>query len=161
MPLIRYDRGDSALLAAEPCPCGSAYPALRITGRKDDLLALPARNGQHAITLAPLSLVTVIEGSPGVYRVQVIHHKPADREIRLQLLAGADPDTVWSTVRARVRNYFDDQGVGEVELRRSSEPPIQHQKAASMSKSFPIFEPTNHRSRGTRRTSGSSTSKSR
>jgi phenylacetate-CoA ligase len=42
MPLIRYAMGDLAVRAAEPCPCGRAFPVLeRVEGRRDDVLVTP------------------------------------------------------------------------------------------------------------------------
>ena len=129
MPFIRYDQGDSILLKPEPCACGSAFPAMRVTGRTDDLLDLPARSGASTVTLAPLSLITIIEETPGVYRLQVIQRATAELEIRLQTLPDADSNAVWCAVTARVRRCFDEQGIGMVGLHRSSAAPIQHPKS--------------------------------
>lgn len=129
MPLIRYDQGDRILVRPDPCGCGSAFPAIRVEGRRDDVLVLPARDGGGTVALAPLGLVTVIEETPGLYRVQVIHHGGARLEIRSQVLPGADPDAVWSAMTERVRRYLDGQGVAPVELRRSGEPPVRHPKS--------------------------------
>ena len=126
IPFIRYDQGDSVLLKPGPCGCGSAFPAIRVTGRTDDLLDLPACGGAGTVTVTPFSLITVIEETPGVYRVQVLHRAPADVEIRLQLLPGADAAVVWPAVSARVRAHLDAHGVGSVALHCSAEPPAQH-----------------------------------
>lgn len=76
LPTIRYDQGDCILLKPDPCTCGSAYPAIRVTGRTDDLLNLPARSGGGIVTVTPLSLVAAIEEVPGVYRIQIVHQQP-------------------------------------------------------------------------------------
>lgn len=129
MPFIRYDQGDCILLRPGPCGCGSAYPAIRVTGRTDDLLNLPARGGHGTVTVTPLSLVAAIEETPGVYRIQIVHRAVADLEIRLQVLPGADDDAVWSAVTARARQHLDEQAVGPVRLHRSAESPMQHPKS--------------------------------
>jgi len=129
MPFIRYDQGDCILLKPEPCACGSAFPAMHVTGRTDDLLDLPARSGQGTVTVTPLSLVAAIQQTPGVYRIQLVHRALNDLEIRLQVLPGADDDTVWPAVTARARRHLGDQGVGPVTLHRSAEPPMQHPKS--------------------------------
>ncbi len=126
MPFIRYDQGDRVLVKAEPCECGSAFPAIRVTGRTDDLLNLPARGGEGTVTVTPLSLVAAIEEIPGVYRVQIVHRAPGDLEIRLQALPGAGIDSVWAAVTACARRHLDEQGAGPVSLHRSAEPPLQH-----------------------------------
>ena len=129
MPFIRYDQGDCILLKPEPCACGSAYPAIRVTGRTDDLLNLPARSGRGTVTVTPLSLAAAIEQTPGVYRVQIVHRALADLEIRLQVLPGADDDAVWSAVTARAHQHLDEQGAAPITLNRSAESPMQHPKS--------------------------------
>jgi phenylacetate-CoA ligase len=39
-PIIRYDLGDCITLRPDPCPCGSPLPAIRIEGRRDEILFL-------------------------------------------------------------------------------------------------------------------------
>ena len=129
MPFIRYDQGDSVLLSPEPCPCGSAFPAIRVTGRKNDLLDLPGRDAQRTVTIAPLSLITVIEETPGLYRAQVIQTAPGTLEIRLQTVSGTAPEAAWPQLSERLRTYLDRQGVGAIELRLSTDPPQQHPKS--------------------------------
>lgn len=129
MPLIRYDQGDSITLKPEPCACGSAFPAMRVTGRKDDLLDLRARNGRGSVAVAPLNLVTVIEETPGVYRIQVIQKAPATLEIRLQVTRDAEIGSVWEQLHRRVHCYLDEQGIGAVEIRLSTEAPMQNPRS--------------------------------
>lgn len=129
MPLIRYDQGDSILLKPEPCGCGSAFPAMRCFGRANDLLDLPARDSCGTVSVAPLNLVTVIEETPGVYRIQVIHAAPNEIDVRLQTLPDTTPDAVWPALVRRVRTYFEEQGIGEVELNLSTEPPKQNPRS--------------------------------
>ncbi len=129
MPFIRYDQGDSVLLKPEPCECGSAFPAMHVTGREDDLLDLPSKNGGGTVPVAPLSLVTVLEETPGVYRVQVIRTAPATLEIRLEAMPEIDRESVWAALVGRVRSYLDEQGVSGVELTLSSDPPKQHPRS--------------------------------
>ncbi len=129
MPFIRYDQGDSVLLNPEPCRCGSAFPAIRVTGRKNDLLDLPAGEGRGMVTVAPLSLITVIEETPGLYRAQVIQTARGALEIRLQTLPEAGPEATGRLLIERLRTYLDRQGVGPLDLRVSSEPPRQHPRS--------------------------------
>lgn len=126
MPLIRYDQGDSVLVRPDPCPCGSAFPALQVLGRTDDLVELPAASGQGTVTLPPLGIVTVIEETVGVYRVQVVQQSPSTLELRLQLAPGANPENVWERTVTRVRSYLDEHEVGHVALLRSDAEPMRH-----------------------------------
>lgn len=141
MPVIRYDQGDCILLKPEPCACGSAYPAIRVTGRTDDLLLLPARSGGETVTVTPLSLVAAIEEVPGVYRIQLVHRTLNDLEFRLQVLPGADGDAVWSAVTSRARQHLGEQGAGPVTLHRSPQPPIQHPKSGKYAQVINLREP--------------------
>lgn len=142
MPLIRYDQGDCILLKAEPCACGSAFPAMHVTGRTDDLLDLPARSGQGTVTVTPLSLVAAIQETPGVYRIQIVHRALNDLEIRLQVLPGADDDAVWSAVTVRARQHLEEQGAGPVTLHRSAESPMQHPASGKYAQVINLQQPT-------------------
>lgn len=60
-PIIRYDLGDSVLARPDPCPCGSALPAIRVAGRCDDVLRLRAAGGR-VVSVLPLAIGAVVEG---------------------------------------------------------------------------------------------------
>ena len=141
MPLIRYDQGDCVVLKPGPCARGSPFPAIRVTGRTDDLLDLPARSGSGAVTVTPLSLIAAIEEIPGVYRVQIVHRAPDDLEIRVQVLPGPDEHGVWSAVTARARQHLDEQGAGPVMVRCSAEPPVQHPKSGKYAQVINLRQP--------------------
>lgn len=146
MPFIRYDQGDSVLVRPDQCPCGSAFPALRVLGRTDDMLELPAAGGKGSVTLPPLGIVTVIEEAPGVYRVQVVQQSPSTLEIRLELASGASSEAVWAEVAARVRGYFDENGIGDVATVCSSEPPMRHPKSGKYAQVIKRGHSATHRS---------------
>jgi len=44
-PIIRYDLGDSITAKLKPCPCGSPLPAVRVSGRRDDVLRFDLADG--------------------------------------------------------------------------------------------------------------------
>ena len=105
MPLIVIHQGGSTSASCSPRAVPVRAAPTRpcaLLGRKDDLLAPPARNGQHAITLA---------------QPRHGHRRKPRRPPRAgiqQARQPRNPDattgrrryrTVWSTVRARVRNY--------------------------------------------------------
>ena len=68
-PVIRYELGDSIVLDADPCPCGSALPTIRVEGRTDEILRVP-RTGGGAAVLLPMAVATVVEETRGVRRYQ-------------------------------------------------------------------------------------------
>src|SRR5688572_20945102 len=70
-PVIRYQLGDSVVLDAEPCPCASALPTIRVEGRTDEILRVP-RTGGVEVVLLPMAVATVVEETPGVRRYQVL-----------------------------------------------------------------------------------------
>lgn len=121
-PLIRYDLGDSIISKPDPCPCGRALPTIKVEGRKSDVLTLPSANG-HLIKILPLALATIVEEAPGVSRFQILQTGDKSIEFRLEVKREADPEQVWYNLAKAVRVYLGGQGVGDVELRRSSKPP--------------------------------------
>jgi len=86
-PIIRYDLGDSVLAKPDPCPCSSPLPAIRVTGRRDDVLRLVAADG-NTVSVLPLAIGSVVDETPGVHRSQLIQTGPASIRLRLELRAG-------------------------------------------------------------------------
>lgn len=132
MPIIRYDLGDCITLEPGPCGCGRALPAFRVEGRSTDVLTLPPAAGSSPVRLTPLALVTVIEETPGVYRVQVVRAGPAALAVRLEVTPTADVGDVWGKIARRVREYLDVQGVGPVELRLAPEAPQRNRMSGKL-----------------------------
>ncbi len=70
-PIIRYDLGDSVLERPDPCPCGSPLPAIRVVGRRDDILRLIGADGR-IVRIVPLAISGVVDETPGVHRSQLV-----------------------------------------------------------------------------------------
>lgn len=121
-PIIRYDLGDSVTISPDPCLCGSPLPVITVTGRTDDILALPAADGR-TVQVTPLAIGTVVELTDGVHRFQVIQTARAILRIRLEPEPGFSLEAVWTGVQCRLREYLAAQGVHDVELLLDSEPP--------------------------------------
>lgn len=96
---------------------------MQVEGRKSDVLTLPSADRRCLIKVLPLALATVIEETPGVYRFQAIQTAAGSIEFRLEVKEGASPEQVWKNLAESVRAYLTRQGVGAVELWRSSQPP--------------------------------------
>ena len=45
-PVIRYDLGDAVIANPEPCRCGNPLPAIRVEGRREDVITMPAADGR-------------------------------------------------------------------------------------------------------------------
>jgi phenylacetate-coenzyme A ligase PaaK-like adenylate-forming protein len=113
-PLIRYDLGDSVTLLERPCDCGSAFPAIRVEGRSDDMVGMRAENG-GLVRLLPLALTTVLEDEAGVHRFQLIQASATELVLRL------DPKRVGAGAAERchesLRRFLDAQGVPNAGIR--------------------------------------------
>ncbi len=121
-PLIRYDLGDSITSKPDPCPCGRRLPAIKVEGRKSDVLTLPSASG-HLIKILPLALATIVEETPGLNRFQILQTGDNAIEFRLEVKENVQSERVWHDLAKTVRAYLSAQGVGDVELRHSSELP--------------------------------------
>ena len=123
-PIIRYDLGDTVILAPDACPCGSPLPAIQVEGRRDDILRMPSGDGR-IVAVVPLAIGAALEAAPGVHRGQIVQTGPATIRLRLEPEAGTDAEAVWTGALERLRAYLADQGLHGVELIRADEPPAQ------------------------------------
>ncbi|HEU5442028.1 MAG TPA: phenylacetate--CoA ligase family protein [Ktedonobacterales bacterium] len=132
-PLIRYDLGDSITVRPDPCSCGCRLPAIRVEGRKGDILYWSAPSGE-AVALLPLAVGTVIEETPGVRRAQVLQTGRSTLTVRLELgdsaAATAQSESaaraeVWDGMERRLREYLTAQGLPSVTIVRAPELPQQ------------------------------------
>lgn len=121
-PIIRYDLGDSVVERPDPCPCGSPLQAIRVTGRRDDLLVLQAAGGEEVV-LVPLAVASVMETTPGVHRSQLFRTGPDALRLRLQLRPDVDPESTWRQATGRLRDYLARQGLHAVRVERDNESP--------------------------------------
>lgn len=121
-PLIRYDLGDSLVWKPSRCSCGDPLPAVRVQGRSDDVLAMPATTG-GTVHVLPLALGSIIEETPGVATFQAIYHAPDALRVRLRADDDARADAVWRHVDTRVSEWLSRQNVEGVRIERDATPP--------------------------------------
>lgn len=121
-PIIRYDLGDSVLVKPDACPCGRHLPAIRVAGRRDDVLRLRAASGQ-TVAVLPLAIGAVVEETHGVHRSQLIQAGPSTLHIRLDPEPGVDVEHLWRKVLDDVQHYLGAQGLSNVDLVRKNESP--------------------------------------
>jgi phenylacetate-coenzyme A ligase PaaK-like adenylate-forming protein len=126
-PIIRYDLGDSVIAKPGPCPCGSPLPAIRVTGRRDDVLQFAARDGRK-VRLPPLAISAIVEGTASVHRSQLIQIDQSTLRIRLEAQPGEDQDRMWASVLADLDRYLIEQGVTGVSLIRAEELPRREER---------------------------------
>jgi phenylacetate-coenzyme A ligase PaaK-like adenylate-forming protein len=127
-PLIRYDLGDSVELLAGRCTCGSPLPALRVDGRRGDVLALQDDAGR-TISVLPLALTSAIERVPGVHRFQIVQTGAQSLAVRLHPAPGVARDAAWHAVRDAMHAFLCAQGLPAVRL--DFDPVVPEQDATS------------------------------
>jgi phenylacetate-coenzyme A ligase PaaK-like adenylate-forming protein len=123
-PLIRYDLGDAVLARPDPCPCGNPLPAIRVSGRRDDILRFEAADGRSVKVLAH-AIGLVLEEIPGVQRGQLVQTGAAAIRLRLEIKAGVDGERVWRNAIAKLAAFFADQRLANVGIVRAGEAPQQ------------------------------------
>ncbi|RME52744.1 MAG: phenylacetate--CoA ligase family protein, partial [Caldilineae bacterium] len=121
-PLIRYDLGDSITRQAGPCACGNPFPAIRVEGRRDDILALRDGRGQ-VVRIPPMAPAEIVEETPGVRRYQIVQTGPSTLALRIDVTPGATREQVWAMLEPRMRGFLSAQGLDNVHLRLAPEPP--------------------------------------
>lgn len=125
-PLIRYDLGDSITVKPDPCPCGFPLPAMRVEGRKADVLHLATPLGD-IIAILPLAIGAVVEETPGVRRAQIIQTGHSTLTLRLEVDASAGTsEQVWKYAERRLRDYLAAQGLPSISIVRAPETPQPH-----------------------------------
>jgi len=121
-PLIRYDLGDSVRFKAEPCACGSCFPAIEVEGRRDDIVVLEDEHGA-AVPMPPLAVATVVEEGSGVHRFQVIQSTGRTLKVRFETPAGVRREAAWRRIESSLREYLARQGLHGIRIRRDETPP--------------------------------------
>ena len=118
-PVIRYDLRDRVRVAPGRCACGDPLPALKVEGRRDDVLTLTARDGAQ-VRLVPLALVTVVETQARVHRFQIVQR--GERSVQLRLAADERAHAGAPAVAA-LRDYLAQQGLSNVRVTLAPEGP--------------------------------------
>lgn len=121
-PIIRYDLGDSVVARPDPCPCGRPFPAIRVEGRRDDVLRLTTAAG-GTVSVPPLAIGAVVDETAGVLRSQLLQTGPATLRLRLDVAPGAPADGVWDAACASLARYLAGQGLAGVDVVRAAEAP--------------------------------------
>ncbi len=118
LPLLRYELGDSVTPLAEPCPCGSPFPAVRVEGRCDEILRFPGREGE-SVPILPMSVATAVEETPGVRSWQAVRRGPFLLCLAVEEAPGADRRRVVEEAVRRLKDYFSSQGLADVAVEAS------------------------------------------
>jgi len=122
-PIIRYDQGDSVTLRPDPCPCGNPFPAIRVVGRKNDMLYMHTRDGSLK-KLSPMTFYVLLDMIPELHRWQVIQSGPLAVTVRIEAVPHEMDARVWEMVHQRIQDYFVEQELPDVTIERAPEPPM-------------------------------------
>jgi putative adenylate-forming enzyme len=144
-PVIRYDLGDSVLVKPEPCRCGNPLPAIRVDGRRDDIVTLRSDAG-HSVRLVPQALATVVEEAADVHRFQIVHMGGNHLVLRF---AGDDPQrsqAAFARASRALRGYLSSQGIGAAHIALDKMPPVQDLRSGKVRQ---VIERSAHASRTT------------
>lgn len=113
-PFIRYEVGDSVVMATSPCRCGNRLPRIeRVEGRAADYFWVRAGAGYRPLLMYPFQ--HAFEYLREVREWQAVQEARNRIRVRLELLPGATLD------RARARQKLDERletvGLsGEIEI---------------------------------------------
>jgi putative adenylate-forming enzyme len=139
-PIIRYDLGDSIVANPEPCACGSPLPAIRTEGRRDDVLALRARDGS-IVRLTPLALTTVVEDAITCHRFQLVQTAPDRIAIRLGIEKPDARKAEWNAAAKALRAYLAHQALDNVEICLDAQPPVPDPRSGKLREVIAAFPP--------------------
>ena len=140
-PIIRYDLGDSIMVKPEPCACGNLLPAVRVEGRRDDVLSLCAADGRP-VRVLPLALTTIVEEAAHVHRFQIVQ-TAADR-LLLRFEHGADSvrRAAGHAAAAALRNYLARQSLANVHVGLDKCEPVSDRRSGKLREVIIAMEPT-------------------
>jgi phenylacetate-CoA ligase len=111
MPLIRYRVGDVGTMSDELCSCGRVFPLLKsVEGRIVDCFKLP-----NGMTVPPRAIMTVVQGTPGVSRYQVVQES-LNRVTVALMRKETDPKVSKEELTSRLREVIGEDMEIEVFL---------------------------------------------
>lgn len=138
-PMLRYRLDDRVLTRPEPCPCGSALPAIRVRGRTAEPLLFESDRGE--VGVLPIRLRGMIVRNPAIERFQLVQTTPTTLRVRFQVQSGAAPDDVWRSLHRDFGELFAEHGLGHVTMERGEEAP-QRSPGGKYREIIPLPSPT-------------------
>lgn len=121
-PVLRYDLGDRVVVRPDPCPCGSRLPAIRVVGRRQELLTFRSADGS-LVGISGNSFLEIVERVPGVLTFQVIRSDPRRLRVRFRTGDARRDEEAWGTIRERLEAFFEREGLPGIEVERDPTPP--------------------------------------
>ena len=129
-PIIRYDLGDAVVANPERCACGNPLPAIRVEGRRDDILCL--QHGDQKVRIAPLALTTVLEDATGLHRFQIAQIGTNRLMIRLSESGHAERYGAFRAGMKALRRYLASQGIAGTVILLDEQPPRPDRRSGKL-----------------------------
>lgn len=120
-PILRYDLGDSVLASPVACPCGNPLPAVRVLGRRDDVLTLG--EGAGAVRVSPIALSALLSRTSALRRAQLVQTGTSALEVRLEPRESVTRHEAWRALEPALRALLDELGAAGVALALAPDPP--------------------------------------
>ena len=140
-PIIRYDLGDSVIVKPEPCACGNPLLAMRVEGRRDDVLSLRGANGR-VVRLLPLALTTIVEEAAHVHRFQIVQTGADRLMLRLEPCADDVRGTIWHAAATALRKYLQEQSLPNVHVGLDKRVPLSDRHSGKLREVIVAIEGT-------------------
>lgn len=121
-PIIRYELGDSVTALAEGCPCGDPLPAVRVEGRREDVLHFRNRHDVD-VTILPLALTTVLDLVPELRRFQIVREDRKSIRIACEFARSASEAEKRREIISAVAGFLADHGVTDIQITVDTTPP--------------------------------------
>jgi phenylacetate-coenzyme A ligase PaaK-like adenylate-forming protein len=129
-PIIRYDLGDSVLASPERCRCGSRLPAIRVEGRRDDVVSMQGPTGA-IVRLLPLALTTIVEEVAKIHRFQIVQATPVRLLLRLER-GHEHRQAVGRAAVGALRQYLVQQSLPNVEVAMDRHAPLTDRRSGKL-----------------------------
>ena len=138
-PVIRYDLGDAVTASPEPCRCGNPLPAIRVEGRREDVLSFTARDGTPR-RLIPLALTTVVEEAADVHRFQIVQQRADALALRIDIDDPQRRGAAFAAAASGLRRYLAAQGLADVAIELDPRPPMPDAKSGKLRQVLRAFD---------------------
>lgn len=133
-PVIRYDLGDAVVAHSGRCACGNPMPAIRVEGRRDDIVVLHDEDREARIP--PMALTTVLEEATGTHRFQIVQREPDCLLLRLATGDAPERERVFRIAAKAIHDYLTAQGIARTRILLDDAPRCLPREAASCARSW-------------------------
>ena len=142
-PVIRYDLGDAVVLNPERCRCGNPLPAIRVQGRREDVLSFETGDGTR-VRLIPLALTTVVEEAADVHRFQIVQSGPRVLALRIDVDEPQSRARAYEAAASGLERYLASQGLSHIAVELDARLPMPDARSGKLRQVVREFSATDH-----------------